>query len=239
VAITAPRTALLEALHGDVILTARARNIQHIIVDDGLDLVHTTKHRGSLDTISGFHDDMEIRPQRNHVKSNMRQRPASAYPFHETDIGVGKQSSRCMQHSASAINASAGINQRLSSNKKGSAPPIALKSTQNRIVPQTSAYLQWLKTSERLNRNPPVSASTQERYQAASRVTLTSLPRVTYSSNLGSNSIETDSKGILRLSDQSQEGGERDIDLDSFNDSAPLPSLFMGSLAAAEMIRKK
>jgi hypothetical protein len=144
-----------------------------------------------------------------------------------------------MQHSASAINASAGINQRLSSNKKGSAPPIALKSTQNRIVPQTSAYLQWLKTSERLNRNPPVSASTQERYQAASRVTLTSLPRVTYSSNLGSNSIETDSKGILRLSDQSQEGVERDIDLDSFNDSAPLPALFMGSLAAAEMIRKK
>lgn len=230
VAMTAPRAALLEALHGDVILTTRPRNIQQQnVIDNRIDLIHSIKHRESIERSAGFYDDSEIQMNRDTIQSSMRQRPASAYPLRSTDSGPLKGNGQAMHHSASGVIAALGstTKQRPSSSRKGSAPPVVLKSTPNRIVPQTSAYLQWLKTSERPNKYPPISATTQERYRSM-RVSLTSLPRVMYS-HVGSTSLESDPRDIVGACEQQ----DHDIDLDSFNDnSVELPLIMMSSTSS-------
>jgi hypothetical protein len=217
VAMTAPRAALQEALHGDVILTTRPRNIQQQnITDNRIDLIHSMKHRENFETPAGFYDDLEIQSNRDTMQSAMRQRPASAYPFRSNDSRTVKGSGPAMHHSASGAIAPVGSStiQRPSSSRKASAPPVVLKSTLNRIVPQTSAYLQWLKTSERPNKYPQVSATTQDRNRSL-RISLASLPRVT-NSHIGSTSLESGSIDIVGAREQQ----DHDIDLDSYNDNS-------------------
>ena len=71
--------------------------------------------------------------------------------------------------------------------KRGVVPglPVVLKPTTDRIVPQTSAYLQWLRTSQRMNKTPS-GETTQERYKK-----MPSIPRVSFVRNSSLDTLQT------------------------------------------------